>query len=118
MKSSSIPTLLNAEDGAQHHEDACVALVVVPSTTAGGLRCRGAPVVDGVSQHCGLSAAGLSAVASLFMAEAAEALTVGPTAARLAMRAAISGRSRSIGPTGATFSIATPPPRVREKLDY
>ena len=47
-------------------------------------------------------------MASLFMAEAAEALTVGPTAARLAMRAAISGRSSSIGPTGASFSIATP----------
>lgn len=47
---------------------------------------------------------------SLFMADAADSLTLGPTAARLATRAAISGRSKLMGPTGAPRSMMAPPP--------
>jgi hypothetical protein len=45
------------------------------------------------------------------MADAADALTVGPTAARLAMSAAISGKSSLTGSTCAMWLMETPPPR-------
>lgn len=58
-----------------------------------------------------VSVRGVGVAASMVRADAAEPLTVGPTAARLAMTAAVSGRSNSIEPVGAAFLIAASPPR-------
>src|SRR5699024_2704694 len=54
---------------------------------------------------------GCRAAVSLAIALAADWLAVGPRAARLAISAAVSGRSSVIGPRGTDRSIAAPPAR-------